>query len=261
MLAGVFVLAGCSSDQTPASAARTAAAARAAATTVTNAAGVPPSLSAATTPVPRSVAVLIAGPNPVPAGDDPLGTTTITWSTGEPIDGEVYVSPDGRQEQLFATGSDGTADAPWIRDRSTYEFRLYRGREHRDRLAVLQVTRGTPAIQLATEGDTGPALTAEPNPVPVSGTELGASMISWNVDDPAGAELYVSTDGGPERLFAAGNSGSQVARWICPDSTYVFHLYAGADRKTEVKALTVTPSTANASQPVATPAKCGKGAP
>jgi hypothetical protein len=180
---------------------------------------------------------------------------------GEPADGELYVSTDGRQEQLFATGSEGSADASWIRGGSTYEFRLYRGHGHQDRLATLQVASNSPTIQVATREDQGPLLTAEPNPVPRSGANLGSSMISWIVDDPAGGELYVSTDGGPERLFGSGNRGSQVAWWICPDSRYVFHLYAGSDRKNEVATLTVSSSTGNASAPVTTPAECGIGTP
>ena len=81
-----------------------------------------------------------AEPNPVPEGEG-LGTTKITWRTGSDTSGEVYVATDGGQETLFVRGSEGSADAPWITAGSTYEFRLYEGRDHKKVLAHATVTR------------------------------------------------------------------------------------------------------------------------
>ncbi len=53
------------------------------------------------------------------------GSTTIEWSTGDGSLGRVYVSKDGGPERLFAEGSKSSADANWITNGSTYEFRLY----------------------------------------------------------------------------------------------------------------------------------------
>ncbi len=58
----------------------------------------------------QSFASIEATPNPVPAGQN-IGTTTITWSTGNYSVGQVNVSVDGAPEKLFARGSAGSADA------------------------------------------------------------------------------------------------------------------------------------------------------
>ena len=42
-------------------------------------------------------------------------------------------------------------------------------------------------------------------------------------------EVYVSEDGGPDELFAAGAEGSQEVPWIWPNKTYEFRLYAGTE--------------------------------
>jgi hypothetical protein len=55
--------------------------------------------------------------------------------------GQVYVSENKRPEKLFAEGSEGSAEAPWINTGSTYEFRLYTGKEHTNKLAAVDVTR------------------------------------------------------------------------------------------------------------------------
>jgi len=83
---------------------------------------------------------ITASPNPVPAGTG-KGTSKITWTTGNGKLGQVYVSGDGKPEKLFATGSDGSQDAPWIRAGVTHEFRLYAGQEHKEVLASVSVTQ------------------------------------------------------------------------------------------------------------------------
>src|SRR5262249_27348816 len=83
---------------------------------------------------------LTAAPNPVPPGTD-KGKTTITWTTGDGSPGQVYVSEGGKPEILFATGSKGSKEAPWIQGGRTYDFRLYAGTEHTQVLASVTVTR------------------------------------------------------------------------------------------------------------------------
>ena len=86
-----------------------------------------------------STATVTASPNPVPVGQGP-GTTTVSWNTGDGSGGQVYVSSDGGEEAIFASGPPGSAAAPWIEAGKTYEFRLYAGTEHTKLLAKTQVT-------------------------------------------------------------------------------------------------------------------------
>lgn len=83
--------------------------------------------------------ILRADPNPVPPGN-PNGKTTISWATGSDSVGDVYVAGGGK-ETLFASGTEGSQDAPWIHPGSN-EFRLYR-QDDRKLLAKLIVTMPT----------------------------------------------------------------------------------------------------------------------
>ena len=85
-------------------------------------------------------ASILANPNPVPAGSG-LGTTVITWKTGDGSQGQVYVSQDGATENVFDAGTDDSKEAPWIQTGSTYEFRVYAGSDHKTQLASVKVTR------------------------------------------------------------------------------------------------------------------------
>jgi hypothetical protein len=86
------------------------------------------------------VAGIRAVPNPVPAGEG-AGKTTINWQTSDGTVAEVYLVTDGASETLFARGTNGPADAPWITAGSTYEFRLYGGTDHKALLGKVTVTR------------------------------------------------------------------------------------------------------------------------
>jgi len=88
----------------------------------------------------KPAASILANPNPVPAGGG-LGTTTITWKTGDGSQGQVYASQDGAAENLFDAGTDDSKEAPWIQTGSTYEFRVYAGSDHKTQLASVKVTR------------------------------------------------------------------------------------------------------------------------
>jgi hypothetical protein len=246
VLVGVVTLTACTPEQTPASAARTAAALR---TPASEAAApqsgtlVPPTLAPAgasrtpaaqvSAPVPTSTpapARLTSSPNPVRVDAGRLGTTTIAWSTGRSEDGQVYVSENGQPEKLFASGTTGSQEAPWIRAGASYEFRLYAGAGHTERLAAITVGNSQPTSMLS----------ADPNPVPADDQELGATTITWTTDSPSGGEVYVSEDGGPERLFAKGVAGAEPANWICRGTTYEFHLYSGPGQSNRLGAIMVT---------------------
>jgi hypothetical protein len=247
VVGGVLTLTACTPEQTPASAARTAAALRtpaSAATAPQSGTSIPPTLApagvarppttpqvsapAAATPTPAP-ATLTASPNPVRVDAGRLGTTTIAWSTGRSEDGQVFVSENGQPEKLFASGTTGSQDAPWIRAGASYEFRLYAGAGHTDRLAAVTVGDSQPSFRLS----------ADPNPVPADEQELGATTITWTTDSPTGGEVYVSEDGGPERLFAKGIAGAEPADWICRGTTYEFQLYRGPGQSNPLGAITV----------------------
>jgi hypothetical protein len=91
----------------------------------------------------KSAPTIAASPNPVPAGPEKFGTTTITWDTGDGSVGEVYVAANGAEEKRFSGAKPtGSQDAAWI-GKGVYEFRLYAGKEHKTLLASVRVTRNS----------------------------------------------------------------------------------------------------------------------
>jgi hypothetical protein len=97
-----------------------------------------PEATAAASRIPQTPATINATPNPVLAGSG-MGTTTISWTTGDGSNGQIYVSADGEPEQIFATAPKGSADAAWIQAGKSYEFRLY-GAGHAKLLGKIVVT-------------------------------------------------------------------------------------------------------------------------
>ncbi len=98
--------------------------------------------AASTTKDEGAATVLRAEPNPVPlgAGKGPA-STTLTWSTADGSFSQVYVSLDGGPEKLVVEGKPGTKTIKWIYSKVMYEFRLYKGKDHKTLLATIQVTR------------------------------------------------------------------------------------------------------------------------
>ena len=86
--------------------------------------------------------LLLAEPNPVPAGDldQPLAATQITWNTGDQTIGDLYVKVNRSAEVFLARRPSGTIKIDWIQFDSTYEFCLYT-KKHSRLLAKLDVTR------------------------------------------------------------------------------------------------------------------------
>jgi hypothetical protein len=81
-----------------------------------------------------------AEPNPVPAGSG-MGTTKISWDTGNGSAAQVYLLVANQPETLFAAGHKGEKDAPWISKGHRYEFLLYASTDHQRVLARITVTR------------------------------------------------------------------------------------------------------------------------
>jgi hypothetical protein len=184
---------------------------------------------------PETGAWIRATPNPVPIGVG-SGRTTLSWDAGAPATAQVYVSIDGKAEQLFAGGiRQGTEDADWIDTGRTYEFRLYAGNDRHTRLADVKVER-----------QRVPMITASPNPVQTQ-DGVGPTTINWSTGDGSPGQVYVSIDGQPDTLFAGGSQGTQDAGWIRAGGVFDFHLYAGSDRSKPLASVKVTGERAPAS--------------
>jgi hypothetical protein len=82
-------------------------------------------------------------------------------------------------------------------------------------------------------------ITASPNPV-TTGEGSGSSTITWNTGNGTAGQVYVSEDGAPETLFAAGPTGSAPAPWIRAGKTFEFRLYAGTEHATVLGKTQVT---------------------
>lgn len=87
------------------------------------------------------------------------------------------------------------------------------------------------------------ALLVAPNPV-AAGVGKGAAVVSWITPDGAVGQVWVSTDGQPEVLFAQAASGAQYATFIETGKRYEFRLYQGtAHTGAPVKRVVVTRGT------------------
>ena len=102
---------------------------------------------------------------------------------------QVWAFPDrsGRQTQRhFASGSAGSAEAPWIGAGGVYEFRLYGGATQNQLLASVTVTQNAtgfyPPLPGAEARKYGAFIEASPNPVP-TGTKSGKTTITWSTGD------------------------------------------------------------------------------
>jgi hypothetical protein len=70
-----------------------------------------------------------------------MGKTTISWTTGDGSEGQVYVSENGQAEQFFSWNAPhGSGDAPWVQAGRSYEFHLYDA-AHAKLLSKVVVTR------------------------------------------------------------------------------------------------------------------------
>ncbi len=173
---------------------------------------------------PPGAAWISAAPNPIPAGAAP-GETTVTWTTGNGTEGRVKVSTDGGLERTVAAGPKGTLPVNWISGSSMYEFRLYTATVPSTLLARVSVSRA-------------PADSIPHTPPDVDISRLGGSdpevdprvRVNWTTGDRSDGVVYVSTDGGPGEVFGQGPTGSVIADWIRPTSSYEFKLYSVSSR-------------------------------
>ncbi len=70
-------------------------------------------------------------------------------------------------------------------------------------------------------------IAAAPNPIPP--VARGCTKITWETNDPLGAEIHVATPDEGEKLVASGTTGHADISWIAPSKSYTFHLYGRAN--------------------------------
>ncbi|MGC2351789.1 MAG: hypothetical protein WA496_00185, partial [Candidatus Udaeobacter sp.] len=79
-------------------------------------------------------------------------------------------------------------------------------------------------------------ISAHPNPISFG---QGCVLISWEANDPAGAEVRVSTSPGKEKVVSQGPSGQIEIPWIVGSTAYDFRLYGASRPDTPVASLQV----------------------
>ena len=172
---------------------------------------------------------ITANPNP-PSCAAGRGRTVIAWNAGSGSMAEVWLSIDGAPEVLFGGGSRGVKNADWIDGGFTYDFRLYQGRSHSNRLGSVQVRCSSEP----------PFIRATPNPAQTDATGLnGQTRIEWNTGNGKSGNVFVSINGGTETLVTHGPRGSVDAPYIRRDASFQFRLY---DNSNLVASVDVLPS-------------------
>jgi len=88
-----------------------------------------------------------------------------------------------------------------------------------------------------TEAITG-KISANPNPISFG---QGCVVISWETNDPGGAEVRISTSAGDEKLVSQskGQIGQTEIPWIVDSTIYDFRLYAASQPDTPVDSVKV----------------------
>lgn len=75
-------------------------------------------------------------------------------------------------------------------------------------------------------------ISANPNPISFG---QDCVLISWETNDPAGAEVRVSTSPGNEKLVGQGQSGRGTeVSWLVDLTVYDFRLYAASQPDTPI---------------------------
>jgi hypothetical protein len=157
---------------------------------------------------------LSATPNPVlvPVGVL-VGATTINWNAPQAATVELHIgSPSGI---LFAEGgSTGSAQTgSWVTD----GMRVYL----QDTSGGKPLTDANTVAVLVLHVNQQLALTANPNPIPVSpGAVVGSTLLEWNDPTAQTVEIHVGSPDGI--LFAGGGSigSAQTGLWVTNGMTF-----------------------------------------
>ncbi len=170
-------------------------------------------------------AVLTANPNPIAASTS-SSSSTITWSTGTGNQGQLFVSENGGPDLLMTQGHYGVDSPAWFAPGAEYRFRLYAGTNRATLLREITVRRER-------------SLVANPSSIPAGAQGLQQIMLYWSTGDGSEAQVYVSKDGEPEKLMSQGPYGKADPAWIVPGAVYRFRLYAGFNRASLLREITV----------------------
>jgi hypothetical protein len=99
-------------------------------------------------------------------------------------------------------------------------------------LAVLdvQIPPGNVIVYRALPADTifgevpasgnGTSLTASPNPIPVTGSALGTTTISWNAPNATYIEIHIGSPNGPLFVWSANHGSAQTGPWVADGTTF-----------------------------------------
>jgi hypothetical protein len=71
-------------------------------------------------------------------------------------------------------------------------------------------------------------------------TTIGSTQICWDTSNISNAEVWLSMDGLPEKLFTRSPDGCATADWIQVGHSYSFNLYAGTSHSNLLASVTVT---------------------
>lgn len=164
--------------------------------------------------LPECEPTLLVTPNPVSVLAGQPGRAAVSWNSRCSSESRITLTAGDGAEEIFARGQSGLKFFDGIKPGMRYEFRLYTS-GHTEPVQTASLTAGQRTDTIA----------ADPNPVP-AGNGLGRTRISWTTLDKDDAEVFVSMDGGSERLFAHGPTGSIEVTWIATGSSYEFRLYS-----------------------------------
>lgn len=100
--------------------------------------------------------------------------------------------------------------------------------------------KGTADSPPPAEAAGGPVITATPNPVP-AGAGPGVTTIAWDTGgDGTIVDVYLSVDGGAEKLFATHSKDSKEIDWISAGPRYEFRLYPTGEHSKMLGSVKVT---------------------
>lgn len=180
------------------------------------------SVSVSRAAAPPGAARISASPNPVPSGPG-AGETTVSWTTGNGADGRVKVAVDDGLERVIGQGPTGELRVNWINSSAAYEFRLYSAGVPSSLLAKVSVSRTASTAPIRTP----PAITFS-RVESSGGLSRIPTRVNWTTGDRSDGRIYVSKNGGSSEVFGQGPTGSVVADWVHPGSSYEFKLYSVA---------------------------------
>jgi hypothetical protein len=161
------------------------------------------------TKLPQRTATISASPNPCTVTESGLCTTALSWSVENPTSiVEIRVRESSGSGKLFAQGSKGTQEIPWV---STIPFfmDLYDGKTL---LASIKIKgKGT--------------LNASPNPCILSEQGTCTTKLSWNFGNAE--NVIVTVKENPGSLVARAPYGSKDIPWITTTGA-TFEIYSGS---------------------------------